>query len=229
MMGSSMAARLPQVLAALERAYGEPALPATRTAFEMVLWECVAYLVEDERRAAVFNALRRKTGCAPERIGALSARQLGELLAGGGILPAQRVRKVFEAAALAAEIGPATLEEAVARDEKAARKLLRKFPGIGEPGAEKILMTLGGLATLAPESNGLRVLTRLGLGEESTSYARTYRSAARAVAADLPAAPAARVRAHHLLRLHGQRCCKRTAPHCSECPLARICPSANTP
>jgi endonuclease-3 len=44
-----------------------------------------------------------------------------------------------------------------------ARRALRSFPGIGEPGAEKILLFSGRQARLAPESNGLRVLVRLGL------------------------------------------------------------------
>jgi|SRR5690348_1990396 len=41
--------------------------------------------------------------------------------------------------------------------------------------------------TLGPDSNALRVLVRLGFGKERDNYERTYRSAADAVAPDLPA------------------------------------------
>jgi endonuclease-3 len=47
-----------------------------------------------------------------------------------------------------------------------AKKLLMRFPMIGEPGAEKILLFCGALAVLALESNGLRVLVRVGVAEE---------------------------------------------------------------
>ena len=50
-----------------------------------------------------------------------------------------------------------------------------QFPMIGEPGAEKILLFSGVLAVLALDSNGVRVLVRLGVGEERKSYAATYK------------------------------------------------------
>lgn len=36
---------------------------------------------------------------------------------------------------------------------------------------------------------------------------------------------AARQRAFHLLRAHGQALCKSAAPRCDACPLAKECPS----
>ena len=51
-----------------------------------------------------------------------------------------------------------------------------QFPMIGEPGAEKILLFCGLLNVLALESNGLRVLTRLGCGEERKELCRGYKS-----------------------------------------------------
>src|SRR5262249_53363574 len=102
-------------------------------------------------------------------------------------------------------------------------KVLRKFPGIGEPGADKILLFSGRLATLAAESNGLRVLARLGCIVEDKSYARAYR-AGNAIAAQQLRASIAVLRDADL-RLHrdGSELCKRTAPHCASCPLVRGC------
>ena len=104
-----------------------------------------------------------------------------------------------------------------------AKKLLRRFPGIGEPSADKILLFCRAQRTLGPDSNALRVLVRLGFGKESDSYQRTYRSVAEAVAPDLPADFASMIKAHQLLRRHGQELCKRAAPRCDACPLASAC------
>jgi endonuclease-3 len=57
-----------------------------------------------------------------------------------------------------------------------ARRALMRFPSIGEPGAEKILLFGRSHAVLGLESNGVRVLTRLGVVPEGKSYGATYRS-----------------------------------------------------
>ena len=105
---------------------------------------------------------------------------------------------------------------------ESAKKALQSFPGIGVPGAEKILLFSGQQALLAPDSNGLRVLVRLGFVREQKTYARTY-AACSTIAKNLPAQPRAMQEAHLLLRQHGRTLCKRNNPHCSECPLAPSC------
>lgn len=76
--------------------------------------------------------------------------------------------------------------------------------------------------TLAPDSNALRVLLRLGYGEESKNYATTYRSAVKATSGELPDAIFAR-RAHIVLRRHGQEVFERSAPRCDVCPIRANC------
>src|SRR5262245_62954674 len=109
-----------------------------------------------------------------------------------------------------------------------AKKALKKFPGIGDPGAEKILLFSRAHPILALESNGLRALIRLGFGEELKNYAATYRSAQEAVKDQLISHSVVEdyiwlIRAHLLLRRHGQELCKRTGPICTSCPLAEKC------
>src|SRR5262249_37368754 len=107
-----------------------------------------------------------------------------------------------------------------------AKKLLLRFPMIGEPGAEKILMRFGMLTVLAVESNGLRVLIRLGIGQEAKNYAATYRSARDAATRDLAADSGVLERAYLLLRRHGQELCLRSGPVCESCPIHANCPSS---
>jgi endonuclease III len=78
---------------------------------------------------------------------------------------------------------------------------------------------------LAPDSNGLRVLVRLGLVREPKSYARTY-AEAREVAAGLPKDFPSLQAAHLLLQIHGQTLCRRANPRCDICPLAAVCVTA---
>ena len=137
--------------------------------------------------------------------------------------PERRVDKLREIGELAMEAGGGRLEEVLELETKAARKILKRFPGIGDPGADKILLFCGASAEMALESNGLRVAVRLGYGEEAKSYATTYRSAIAALEPGLESKPARRVRAYELLRTHGQVLCKRTAPDCDDCPLAGAC------
>jgi endonuclease III len=80
-----------------------------------------------------------------------------------------------------------------------------------------------GKRALAPDSNALRALVRLGFGAESEDYTAMYRSTAAAVEPQLPVDFGWLVRAHQLLRRHGQKVCKRSAPRCEVCPLTGLC------
>ncbi len=137
--------------------------------------------------------------------------------------PERRVDKLREIAELAVEAGGGRLEKVLELEPRKARSVLKKFPGIGDPGADKILLFCGASSTMALESNGLRVAVRLGYGEESKSYSTTYRSALEALEPGLEKAAAKRARAYELLRRHGQTLCKRSAPDCDACPLNGTC------
>ncbi len=100
---------------------------------------------------------------------------------------------------------------------------MKKFPSIGDPGAEKILLFSRNLPVLALDSNGLRVLIRLGYGKEDKNYTKQYRSAQEAVDFELQRDCGWLTEAHQLLRRHGQELCKRNHPLCEACPLRPEC------
>jgi endonuclease-3 len=216
---------LREVITRLEAHYGRPKRPYVTDPFEMILWEAAAYLVPDERRRQVYDRLVREIGTDPARLAGWPRARLAALIAEGGMQPERRAEKVRMAADLVLEIGLDELRSLIRTDPKKAKIVLRKFPGIGEPGAEKILLFNGSWKGLAPDSNALRVLNRLGFGTESENYGKTYRSAGEAVAPELPKDPGWLISAHQLLRRHGQVLCKTNAPKCGVCPLANGCPS----
>src|SRR5262249_58684200 len=128
---------------------------------------------------------------------------LFDVAAKGGMHPEARVGKLLEIAETARRLGD--WRGLARRPPAEAARALRRFPGIGEPGAEKILLFAGALEVLALESNGLRVLLRLGYGEEEKSYAAAYKSAQAAAAPQPPGAGVTCLARPHLpLRRHAQ-------------------------
>ncbi|HEV8611856.1 MAG TPA: hypothetical protein VGQ73_00010 [Gemmatimonadales bacterium] len=130
---------LQEIVDRLEKHYGKPAPFPLRDPFQLVLWECCAYLVDDERRARVYARLHSATrGGDPTRIAAMKPAALAELIAAdGGMQPEMRAEKLQRAANLAIEIGLSELRRLCREDPARARKVLKQFPGIGEPGAAR--------------------------------------------------------------------------------------------
>jgi endonuclease-3 len=181
----------------------------------------VVYLADDERRDRAFEQLRVRVGLSPA---ALLDGPIGALreVCGLGIRADAQARKLQACARLAMTAAGdlSRLDRLPLAD---ARAVLRRYPAIGEPGADLILLRAGLHAVPALDSNGVRVLVRLGLAAAAPGYAAAYRSAVAAVGRELPAAREPLLRAYLLLRAHGHGLCRRPAPECSACPLASRC------
>jgi endonuclease III len=217
---------LDHLVSALRTQYGAPKPPKVRDPFAMAVRESVAYLVSDAKRDEVLARVKKQVGLSPQALLDVPAAALADLIEDGGMKPLHRATKVQTAAELALAMGLGELKRAVKEDTALARRLLKRFPGFGPPGVEKVLLYNGRWRGLAPDSNALRVLLRTGFGTESPDYGKSYRSAAAAVEDQLPDDAAWLVAAHQLLRAHGQAMCKNKAPHCESCPVAGSCPSA---
>jgi endonuclease III len=188
----------------------------------MILWENVAYLADDDRRQKAFQTLKKRIGTDPARI--LSASQ--EILLNvtqHGIMPERFADKLRQCATLVLEEFDGDLRLVLKLPSSKAKKALQRFPGIGEPGADKILLFTRTHPVLALESNGLRVLLRLGFGEEMKSYSTTYHLVQKAAEDGIERDYTCLIEAHLLLRRHGQELCRRSKPICSKCPLRLDC------
>jgi endonuclease-3 len=213
---------LSQVVAQLQAHFAKQQQPKLNGPWEMILWENVAYLADDDRRREAFQTLKKRVGTQPEQI--LSAPDEAILeVTRHGILADQFSKKLRKCAQIALEEFDGDLRPVLKLPFPNAKKALQKFPGIGEPGAEKVLLFTRSYPILALESNGLRVLLRLGFGEEKKSYSTTYRLVQKAVEEGLENDYSWLVEAHLLLRHHGQELCKRSKPKCRKCPLAADC------
>jgi endonuclease III len=216
---------LARQLDALEAQHGPSVTPPPRGVLDWILWENAAYLVPAEQRTSCFRALKKLAGSDAAGIERVPRAKLGELAQRGGMMPEGRVEKWLEIARVVRTELDGDPEQVLAWPIVRARKALKRFPGIGDPAAEKILLFAGVLRLLAPESNALRVMTRLGYVRAAKSYSTTYRALHAALE---PLRRDARwwQRAHVLLQRHGKETCKNTAPRCDDCALSAGCPSA---
>lgn len=203
--------------------YGWPSPPQITDPFEMIVFDNIAYLVNNERREAVFESLRKRVGLKPAEILSAPVELLREVAAPGGMDVEGRIEKVRSSAQLVLRSFHGDLNNVLKLPLKQAIKSLSRFPGIGEPRAEKILLFTKTHPILALESNGLRVLLRLGFGEDHKNYATAYRSAQQAVKNQLKPDCDWLIGVHQLLYRHGQELCRRTDPACPQCPLNDGC------
>ena len=165
-----------QVIALLKAHYGVPEAPPAKGPFELVLWENACYLLPDERRREVFETLRDKVGLNAAAVDAASDKVLLPLAKRGGMRPETRVSRWREISRITLQQYAGDLDSILKLPYAEAKKALKQFPTIGDPGAEKILLLCGVSSGLPLESNGLRVLVRLGWGRLQRDYGATYRS-----------------------------------------------------
>jgi endonuclease-3 len=212
-----------QMIAQLKRHYGAPAVPPAKGPFQLVLWENACYLLPDERRLQVFECLREQVGLTATAIDGAADKVLLPLAKMGGMRPETRVFRWRELARVTLQEYGGDLDSILKLPYAQAKKALKQFPTIGDPGAEKILLLCGVANGLPLESNGLRVLGRLGYGRLQKNYSATYRSVQDAVRSELPASADALKEAHLLLRIHGKTLCKENGPLCYQCPVSSEC------
>jgi endonuclease III len=214
---------LEKIIQRLSRHYGPPPAPITSDPFELILFESVAYLVTDERREEAFRQLRRHVGTKPHEILAGSKEDLLRVTRVGGMAAEQRATRLREIALIATTEFGGDLRNALRLPLLKAKQALRKFPSIGEPGAEKILLFTQTQPVLALDSNGLRVLLRLSFGEEKKNYSASYRSVQEAIKSEIVDDYDWLMRAHLLLRQHGKELCKSSKPLCEVCSVRKSC------
>ena len=215
---------LAPILDALESFHGEqaPAWPTDPYLF-LIWWHC-GYPPGEERCNRGWKALTAAVGVSAQELAAARSTRLARALKAGGMVPELRAARVKSIARSVLEDYAGDLRAALAAlPAGEARELLMKFPGIGAPGADRILLFAGLEPVAAVPSGSPYVLVRIESGREGAKYTQTYGQAQRLLAAQLPATLAARSRAYLLLQRHARELCKARNPKCGECPVSRTC------
>jgi endonuclease III len=222
---AATATRLQAHVAALAPLY--PQAPALSDPLALILWENIGYLIDDDRRSALFAEFVERVGVSAQAIDRADGTTLLDIARRGGMRPDERVDRWRGIARLVLDRADGDLAATLARlPASKAKTLLKAFPMIGGPGADKVLLFAG--LSLAPslDSNGLRTLTRLGLIADSENYAALYRDGVGLMRREGVAERDWLVAAFGVLRDHGRTLCRRGAPQCLACPLDSDCAHA---
>jgi endonuclease-3 len=216
--------RFPQLLDALESFHGKqkPNWPTDPYRF-LIWWHC-GYPQSDDRCAKGWDSLTREIGIEPDRLLAANPQKLGQALKPGGMVPelrAMRLRDIAErvhrefGGDLRAGLGGMSVAQ--------VRAVFKTFSSISDPGADRMLL-FGGISPVAAvPSNVVHVLVRIQSGRERENYGANYKEAQSMIQAAVPEKFDPRTRAYLLLKVHGQKLCKRTNPKCAECPVSASC------
>ena len=220
-----MRERLPvgDVLDRLEALHGKQKPNWPVEPYEFLVWWHSGYPQSDAACAKGWDALSKQVGIEPDKLLAAPREQMDIALKSGGMVPELRSMRLKEIAARVQDEFGGDLRAALAKSPQKARGILKKFPGIADPGADRILLFGGILPLAAVPSNSPQVLVRILRGKERENYGVNYREAQQAIKAAVPEEFAPRRRAYLLLKLHGQEICKRTSPQCTRCPLSANC------
>ena len=219
---------LAQLLDTLEAFHGpqKPNWPTDPYLF--LVWWHSGYPQSDDRCAKGFESLRREIGVSPAHLLAADPRKLAGALKPGGMVPELRAIRLREIAERVVREFNGDLRAGLSGKSVAQiRAALKKFHGIADAGADRILL-FGGISPVAAvPSNVAHVLARIKQGQEREvdrlTWGATYRAAQEMIEADVPEKFDPRMRAYLLLKVHGQALCKRTNPKCGECPVAGDC------
>ena len=215
--------RIRELLRKLESIYGkqEPCWPTDPYRF-LVWWHC-GYPASDAACVKGWQSLNQEIGIEPEQLLAASPANLASALRPGGMVPELRAMRLKEIAARVKDEFGSDLRAALVGPIAQVRKILKKFPSIADPGADRILLFGGIVPVAAVPSNCPHVIVRIQHGQERENYGVTYREAQQAIEAEVPEKFDARARAYLLLKRHGQEVCKRTKPKCAYCRINSSC------
>ena len=214
---------VPEILNQLETFYGKQEAAWPSDPYLFLLWWYCGYPASDASCGKGWKELTGSIGTDPEAILAAPAAKLAAALKSGGLVPELRAKRMKELAARIKKEFDGDLLASLSGPTPKVRKILKSFPSIADPGADRILLFAGIQPVAAVPSNCTGVLERIRNGREEKNYNASYREAQRMIDSEVQATFDARIRAYLLLKRHGQELCKRTKPKCEICPLRAVC------
>jgi endonuclease-3 len=212
-----------EILHELETVYGSQSPTWPTDPYEFLVWWHCGYPASDERCAKGWQALINQIGIAPNALLAATPSKLAAALRSGGMVPELRAMRLKEIAARIKDEYGGDLRNALVGPINEARRTLKKFPNIADPGADRILLFAGLARVAAVPSNCPHVIVRVLHGRERENYGVTYREAQQILEDGVPKTNSARQQAYLLLKKHGQEICKSSKPKCDKCVLREWC------
>lgn len=214
---------IPKLLDELEGFYGKQTSSWPTDPYGFLVWWHCGYPPSDAACTAGWEKLKSAIDVGPRSLLQATAAKLAALLKAGGLIAELRAERLQKIAKVVEDEFGGDLAVALRGSPAQARKILKTFPGIGDPGADRILLFAGIAPIAAAPSNCPQVLSRILHGREQETYRANYRASQEAIATELPQTVDARIRAYLLLKRHGQELCRRAKPLCEKCPVRLRC------
>jgi endonuclease-3 len=208
--------------------------PHGRPLDELVL-TVLSQSTNDRNRDVAFLRLRERFGREGIDYAAVldaPVAEIEEAIRPGGIskVKSARIKRMLAAIAEGRpEIGredsedPLSLEWMRGAPVAESRAYLCALPGVGRKTAACVLLFSYGLRDIPVDTHVSRVGTRLGLLRPGAPFEEQHDR----MLALTP--PGQELELHVNLLRHGRRTCHARSPACSECALARMCPSREIP
>ena len=191
--------------------------------YEFLVWWHCGYPASDAACAKGWERLNASVDIAPSALLKAPQQKLSSALRAGGMVPDLRALRLKEIAMRVQDEFGGDLGLGLAGTLPEVRKTLKTFPGIADPGADRILLFAGIKPIAAVPSNCTQVLHRVVHGRENENYVASYREAQRIISTQIAETFDSRARAYLLLKRHGQDLCKRARPKCGTCPVSSQC------
>jgi endonuclease-3 len=208
------------VVETLRRFYGRlPDPPADPFAF--FVWEMLSFGTPPAKRDAAFGALKKIPALTPDAMWRAPQAKIDRALGLAGPYREQRLR-ALRAGVDRFRRSP-TLSDVIQGPLPAARRALRAFPQLGEPGVRRLLFFAGEHPVFPVDGAVARVAVRLGYGRPSTDPRRRVRFVQAALRQELDGHVDDLRRTIVYLSHHGSTTCAERNPHCGICPLVHDC------
>jgi endonuclease-3 len=216
------AARVKRVTERLREVYGVPLMAPHRRPIAELILTVLSQSTNDRNRDVAFLRLRARMG-SWEQVRDAPTAEVEEAIRPGGISKVKSVR--IQAILRAISDDPRDPGHELSLDWLPrvpiadARDYLIALPGVGRKTAACVLLFAFGLHDVPVDTHVSRVGGRLGLLREGAPFQELHDQ----MLALTP--PGAELELHVNLLRHGRRTCHARRPACSECALARMCPS----
>jgi endonuclease III len=204
--------RLRAIRDRLRAEYGRPLQRPHGKPVDELMLTVLSQNTNDRNRDVAYARLRDRFDSWDE-VRDAPVEEIEEAIRPGGLAPTKAVR--IQDILRALDDGLDWLEQASVEE---GRAYLESLPGVGRKTAACVLLFSFGKPEIPVDTHVYRVGTRLGLFRPGASFDEAHEEILRL------ADPEDAYEIHVLLIRHGRRTCTARAPHCSECPLRRMCP-----
>lgn len=215
-----MVMNIDEIVIRLEGVYGRAQRRPPASCLETLIACILSQHTSDSNSHRAYTALRERFPCWAD-LALADATSIAETIRMGGLanVKARTIKDVLEE--VHRREGDYSLEHLHGLATEEARSYLLSLPGVGPKTAAIVLCFAMGRPVLPVDTHVYRVSQRLGLLRRRVSAEKAHEELQAVVPADLV------YRFHVVLIRHGRAVCTAQRPRCYDCPLNRLCPSAN--